>query len=189
MAGAERAGDIIVEFLRNQESDVGEWPDDNRLAEALTNLPLYRLLTRGRLRIVLEGIEEKLHSDKAESQDAPRNLTIEHIMPRGWRQRWDYPYEDAEGLDQEDKLEMERKRDHVIHTIGNLTLVTQRLQPVLSNAPWNEKQATLNEHSVLFLNKDLLTDPPEVWDECEIEKRSRKLGQIVAEVWPHADKI
>ena len=188
-AGPEYAGDTIVEFLGNQASEVGEWPDDNRLGGELVNLPLYRLLTRGRLRIVLEGIEEKLQTEKAEFRGAPRNLTIEHIMPRGWRQHWKYPYTDNEWLEQEEKLELERKRDKIIHTIGNLTLVNRRLNPTLSNAPWEHKQETLNEHSVLFLNKDLLSNAPETWNECEIEERSRKLGQIVAEVWPHAEKI
>ena len=188
-AGSEYAGDAIVEFLGSQESEVGEWPDDNRVVEALIDYPLYRLLTRGRLRIVLEGIEERLRSDKAESQDAPRNLTIEHVMPRGWRQRWEYPYKDVEGLEHEEKLEIERKRDNIIHTIGNLTLVNRRLNPTLSNAPWEEKQATLDEHSTLFLNKDLRSNAPEIWNECEIAERSQRLGRIVAEVWPHGDKI
>ena len=188
-AGPQYAGNTIVEFLGNQESEVGKWPDDKRLEEALVDLPLYRLLTRGRLRLVLEGIEENLRADKAEIQDAPRNLTIEHIMPRGWRHHWRDPYADAEGLDKEEQLELVRKRDHVIHTIGNLTLVTKRLNTKLSNAPWDSKQKTLGESSVLFLNKVLLDNPAEEWNECVIEERSKKLSRIVAEVWPYADKI
>ena len=84
---------------------------------------------------------------------------------------------------------MVRKRDHVIHTIGNLTLVTKRLNTKLSNAPWDSKQKTLGESSVLFLNKVLLDNPAEEWNECGIEERSKKLSRIVAEVWPYADKI
>ncbi len=187
--GPEVSGDTILEFLGSQESRVGEWPNDSQLEKAFVSLPLYRLLTRGRLRIVLEGIEENLRTDKVESPDAPRNLTIEHIMPRAWRNRWKYPHEGVDGLEKEEQLELERQRDHVIHSIGNLTLVTSGLQPVLSNAPWDCKQGTLNEHSVLFLNKDLLTNPPQKWDECAIEARSRKLAHIAIKAWPHADKI
>ena len=195
-AGPENAGDTIIDFLGNQKSDVGEWPDEKKLEEAFVNLPLYRLLTRGRLRLVLEGIEEDLRTDKTESRDAPRNLTIEHIMPRGWRNHWKYPYDDVEGLSkekqlekEEKQLEKERRRDHVIHSIGNLTLVTKRLNAKLSNAPWNCKQKTLDEHTVLFLNKDLLRCAPDDWIECTIEERSKKLSRIAAKVWPYADKI
>lgn len=35
------------------------------------------------------------------------------------------------------------KRDRAIHTIGNLTLVNGRLNPALSNAPWENKVETL----------------------------------------------
>ena len=189
-AGPESAGDTIIEFLGNQESDVGEWPDDKKLEEAFINIPLYRLLTRGRLRLVLEGIEENLHTDKAEYNDVPRNLTIEHIMPRGWRQHWKLPPPVVEGQDVEEQLlEMARNRDHGIHSIGNLTLVSKRLNPVLSNAPWHCKQKTLAEHSILFLNKDLLSNAVEEWNECTIEERSKKLSRIAAKVWPYADKI
>ena len=188
-AGPEAAGDTIIDFLGNQKSDVGEWPDDKKLEEAFVNLPLYRLLTRGRLRLVLEGIEEDLRTDKAEIQDAPRNLTIEHVMPRGWRHRWSYPYTDAEGLEKEEQLEMERRRDHVIHSVGNLTLVTNRLNAELSNAPWVCKQKTLDKHTVLFLNKDLLSNAPVDWSECAIAERSKKLSRVAAKVWPYANKI
>ena len=188
-AGPQFAGDTIVEFLGNQESEVGVWPDDNRLEKAFVDLPLYRLLTRGRLRLVLEGIEENLRTDRAEIQDAPRNLTIEHIMPRGWRHHWKLPLTENEAVDLEQQQEMVRKRDHVIHSIGNLTLVTKRLNAKLSNAPWDSKQKTLGESSVLFLNKVLLDNPAEEWNECVIEERSKKLSRIVAEVWPYADKI
>ena len=86
--GAEHAGDAVVEFLRDQDSDVGLWPNDRQIEDAFVNLPLYRLLTRGRLRIVLEGIEQELRTDKSESQSVPHGLTIEHTMPRQWRDNW-----------------------------------------------------------------------------------------------------
>ena len=182
-AGPENAGDAIVEYLGGQTSDVGLWPNNQELEEAFAHLELYRLLTRGRLRIVLEGIEEELRPVTAEIQDVPRNLTIEHIMPQQWRQHWDLP------ANTEDDIQAEWDRDHFIHTIGNLTLVNHWLNPTLSNAPWEEKQATLGEHSVLFLNKDLLGDAPSVWDEAAIAERAKRLCQVATRVWPHADDI
>lgn len=179
-AGAENAGDAVVDFLSNQDSDVGLWPSDRQMEEAFLSLPLYRLLTRGRLRIVLEGIEEELRTDKAETHSAPRGLTIEHTMPQQWRTHWPLVAE------VEDEVEQAENRDRVIHTVGNLTLVNSRLNPTLSNAPWQSKRETLQGHSTLFLNKDLLHNAPEVWDESAIEERAKRLCQAATKVWPHA---
>ena len=182
-AGAEYAGDTVVDFLADQDSDVGLWPSDRQMERAFLNLPLYRLLTRGRLRIILEGIEEELRTDKAESQSVPRGLTIEHTMPLQWRRYWPLI------VGEEDEVEQAENRDQLIHTIGNLTLVNNRLNPALSNAPWEDKRATLNEHSTLFLNKDLLDNAPEVWNEPAIEERAKRLCLMATNVWPHADNI
>ena len=177
-AGAELAGDTIVDYLKGRTAYAEMWPGDQQLQDAFTTQPLYRLLTKGRLRIVLEGIEEELRTIKAESQTVPRDLTIEHIMPQQWRQHWPLStnVEDWE-------------RDQLIHSIGNLTLVNNLLNLDLSNAPWQGKQATLGEHSVLFLNKTLLDKAPEVWDEAAIAARAKRLCQVATRVWPHADNI
>ena len=182
-AGVEYAGDAVVKYLGDQTSDVGQWPNDQQLEDAFMAQPLYRLLTRGRLRIVLEGIEEESRTVKAESHSVPRNLTIEHIMPQQWRQHWPLP------ADVEDETRAMWERDRLIHSIGNLTLVNNRLNPALSNAPWEEKRATLNEHTTLFLNKNLTDEAPEKWDESAIAKRAKRLFQAAASVWPYSDKI
>ena len=49
---------------------------------------------------------------------------------------------------------------HVIQSIGNLTLVNNRLN--LSNDPWEKKRITLDNHTTLFLNKALLNNAPDV---------------------------
>lgn len=176
--GPASAGEQTVEYLHEQSGDAGQWPDDRQFEEAFSGLPLFWLLTRGRLRIVLEGIEEQLRTNKAESGEVTRGLTIEHIMPQGWRETWPL----APGA--EDELEAADRRDQTVHCIGNLTLVNGRLNPSLSNAPWEEKREALQRHSTLFLNKELFLDAPEVWDEVAIERRGRRLGDLAKKVWP-----
>jgi len=177
------ADDVIVRFLAEQTSDTRVWPDDKQLAEAFRSLPLYRLLTRGRLRILLEGIEEELRTPQAETDHVPRgSLTIEHILPQSWHEHWPLPH----NLSGEAAQNAEVERDSRLHSIGNLTLVNDKLNPSLSNAAWPHKQAGLQEHSVLFLNKTLLANPPEVWDEARIEERGSGLAKLAAKVWPPA---
>ena len=142
--------------------------------------PLYRFLTQRRLRMVLTGIEEHLRTPKAESPEAPKDLHIEHIMPQAWYVHWPLPV-DADGV------EATANRNRAVHTIGNLTLVNGRLNPSLSNAPWNKKRKALAEHSVMFLNKRLVNDGLEIWDEQAIQDRAKWLHGRAVQVWPHAD--
>ena len=58
------------------------WPSDGRFTEAMLSLPLYQLLTRGRLRLVLEAVENSLRSPKSEEAHVTRGLTSEHVMPQ-----------------------------------------------------------------------------------------------------------
>ena len=184
-AGPDTAGDTIVDYLAGQTSTVGHWPTDEELERAFSNLALFRLLTRGRLRMVLEGIEEGLRTDKSESSKPPRNLTIEHVLPQGWREHWPLP---SEISNEDETKRTASRRDTVLHSIGNLTLVNFRLNASLSNAKWSNKRGTLKEHSVLFLNK-MLEDAPDVWDEVAIENRSIELCGVAKKVWPHTDKL
>ncbi len=180
-ADGEEADTVIEAFLAEQTAEANLWPDDRRLEDAFRSLPLYRLLTRGRMRLVLEGIEEQLLAPLAENTRVPKNLTIEHFMPQGWRAHWAPPPEtDVPG-------EAKSQRDRLLHSIGNLTLVTQRLNSTLKNAPWDEKRETLNTYSVLRLKESLVNEGK--WNEDTIKDRSRYLAKVAAEVWPHADRI
>lgn len=181
-ASADTVGELIVDLLARETAESRVWPSDARLREAILTLPLYQLLTRGRLRMVLEAIEDALRSPKSEEQHVPRGLTIEHIMPQGWRQHWPLPIgapSDAPEV-----------RDRVVQTLGNLTLVNDRLNPSMSNGPWTSEDPTqskrhgLSEHSVLLLNREVLKMAPEQWDENLVRQRSTVLFESIASIWP-----
>ena len=176
-SGLDKADTLTAEFLKEQKAYAREWPTDETVADVLASSPLYRLLTRGRLRLVLEGVEHQLRSSgKAEQPTVPRNLTIEHLMPVGWKKEdWPLP-EDV------DTDAATYQRNTLIHSIGNLTLATQKLNSSMSNDPWNNKRDELQEHSVLLLNNELLTRP--TWDEEPIRSRSRRVAELVSARWP-----
>ena len=170
----------VVSFLSSREAESRRWPTDADLENAFLTLPLYRLLTRGRLRLVLEAIEERLKIMDllSEGTQVPRNLTIEHILPQSWAKHWPLPGET-------DEQEEHQERNRLIHTIGNLTLVTGRLNSASSNNTWKEKQKTLGKHSDLRLNRKLLeTHKDRAWTEKTIERRSLEMARLVAKVWP-----
>ncbi len=75
-------------------------------------------------------------------------FAIEHVMPRKWQVHWALP----EGS------RAEGEREALLHTLGNLTLLTSRLNSKVSNGPWNGeagKKQALEDHCVLFLNRKL----------------------------------
>ena len=180
--GLDKADKVTAGFLRDQTAYSRQWPTNQAVADALESSPLYWLLTRGRLRLVLEGIERQLRSSgKTEQSDVPKNLTIEHLMPVGWGQRpeaWPLP----DGIDAE---LAKHQRNTLIHTIGNLTLATQRLNSSMSNSAWESKREELECHSVMFLNRELTSQSS--WDEETIRLRGRRLAEIVCTVWPGPD--
>lgn len=178
--GLDQADKIVVEYLRDQTAYAREWPKDDAVTAALTSSPLYRLLTRGRLRLLLEGVERRLRSSgKAEQLAVPKNLTIEHLMPVGWRER-EWPLPEDVDIDASTY-----QRNTLIHTIGNLTLVTQRLNSSMSNDAWNSKRDELQEHSVMLLNNELLSQL--AWDEESIQSRSQRMATLVTGRWPGPD--
>lgn len=180
-AGPERAGDTVVQFLCERKGYATLWPNDNLVLDAISTTPLYRLLTRGRLRMVLEGTEQELRTTKTEDQAVPSDLTIEHIMPRGWRGVWPRP---EPGMGPEGP---EERRDRLLNSLGNLTLVTQPLNSALSNGPWADKRKGMSRHSTLFLNKDLLehSSADDQWDEEAIHARAARLHGAFVNAWPH----
>ena len=173
------ADEVVERHLKSQTSYSFLWPDDNAIRTAFAESPLYRILTRGRLRVVLEGIERQLRSPLAESADVPRDLTIEHVMPQNWALNWPL----VASVDAQAESET---RNELIHTIGNLTLVNQRLNTALSNSPWDFKRNWLQEHSVLVMNREF-RDRNE-WSEQSIQERSGHLADQFLKAWPGPTK-
>lgn len=186
--GLQNADKVVAHYLKEQTAHSREWPSDSSLAASLESSPLYRLLTRGRLRLVLEGIESQRRSRMAEQLGVPKNLTIEHLMPVSWVQHWPLP----KGSNEEEAKQI---RNGLIHTIGNLTLVTQKLNSSLSNASWKCEHETcdgkkckrdaLLKHSVMNMNAELTNES--FWDEALILKRSGEMASLIAAQWPGPD--
>ena len=181
-SGLACADKTAFEFLRNQTAYNTQWPDDRELERQLDDRTVYRVITRRRLRMILEAVEERLRENSlSEHSDVPKGLTIEHVMPRSWESNWPLPSD----LTESERAEKTETRNSLIDTIGNLTLVNNRLNPALSNAAWDEKRDTLRKHSVLLMNDRLLQESEGVaWDEDFIQARSRRMAKIIAEVWP-----
>ncbi len=170
---------LLRTFLAEQNSESRSWPGDLEVEQALLEMPLYRLLTRGRLRFVLEALEEERRKGKSEDLHVPRGtLTIEHLMPQAWSAHWQPPV----GDDPEEAL---ARRNRLVHAVGNLTLLTQKLNSDVSNGDWPTKTAALMKHATMKTTLDLLEEwGSKQWDENAILDRGKTLAALFKRVWP-----
>jgi len=174
------AGDVAVAYLRGLTSESRYWPNDDEVVYQILTLPIFRLLSRGRLRMVLEALEDDLRTPQAEDSRVPRGLPIEHVLPYAWTDHWPLPPE-------VEPLEAASVRDTAKQTLGNLTLVTTKLNSEMSNAAWQKKMTALSKHTTLFLNKAIVDDNPDGWDETSIQSRGERLAQRAIAIWPGPD--
>ena len=164
------------QFLHEQDKDTRRWPTDEEFDEAWKSRQVYHTVVRKRLRMILEAIELSAHSDWSEAKiKIGQNLTIEHLMPVGWRDHW--PLEAGEP----DEEAAREERDGIIHTIGNLTILTTKLNSSLSNGPWKNKLAAILEHAVLKINLELKDRTK--WNEDAIRERTDLLLSRAKKIW------
>ena len=177
------AGDTIEQYLASQSSGSRYWPDDVEIRGELEDLLAYRRLGRGRLRMVLEAIEDHQRGWRdgkaglGDERVARAKLAIEHVMPRKWHSHW--PLADGS--------QGEGERDRIIHTLGNLTLLTGKLNSKVSNGPWlgsGGKREGLEGHDVLLLNRELLKKAGDRWTDDAIRKRTAEQAETITAIWP-----
>lgn len=190
-AGPERAGSTVLLFFAGQDAESRIWPTDDDVREALRVQPIYTAITRARLRMVLEAIEDEIRTPLSDEQHCVRGAyTIEHVMPQGWDRYWTLPLENREV--------MAFEREKVIQRLGNLTLVNDKLNPSLSNRPWTDDQARaagfgsgkhslLQQHGTLHLNSRIVAGCPDDWDEDQISTRGDQMAQLILNIWPSAN--
>lgn len=175
------AGDAVERFFAAQTSDSSYWPDDEEVRQELGSLQVYRRIRRARLRMLLEALEDcrrgwvEGKAGLGGERVARGNLAIEHVLPRKWQTHWPLAESTAD------------ERDRLLHTLGNLTLLTKRLNSSVSNGPWlgdGGKRAGLEAHDVFFLNRSILkTAEAAAWSETDIKNRTRDLVEDALRIW------
>ncbi|WP_030907901.1 DUF262 domain-containing protein [Streptosporangium amethystogenes] len=190
----ESAGDAAVEFLSQQSADARTWPTDDDMRTQLPHVRAYGNIRQQRLRVVLAAIEQRWRTERHENVSLPTGLEIEHVMPQQWQSYWNTP-------DHHDP-QRAAQRDRLISTLGNLTLVTQKLNGTLSHRPWTDpaaleiaatgkykgmgKRSLLAQYSLLVLNKKIVDHHEAEWTDDDIVARGQELTESIVDIWPHA---
>jgi len=173
------ACDVVEGFFAGQTVASRYWPDDNEVTNELAGLLAYQRLRRARLRMVLEALEDHRRGWKGTAEGlggervARGKYHIEHVLPRRWQANWPL-----------DTGSSDADRDRLIHTLGNLTLLTSKLNTKVSNSAWSSKRTALHEHDVLKVNADLLASAGEAWTEAKVRSRTVDMAAAIIEIWP-----
>jgi hypothetical protein len=95
------------------------------------------------------------------------------VMPRHWQAHWPL----GPGVS-------EAERDQLVHTLGNLTLLTSSLNSKVSNGPWSDKKVALRKHDVLKMDSNLLDQAGDAWTDDKIKARTKTMAAAIIEIWP-----
>jgi hypothetical protein len=152
------------------------FPNDDRLCEALETNELYKR-DREKLILVLETINRHLSKGTGGITVLDGKATLEHIMPQSLSEEWQH-YLGSTWVEDY----------YFLHTIGNLTLVTQEWNSSMSNAPYSRKKDLLGQHA-LKLNSSYFADGPKQWNGEAILERSRFLADTIIQIWPAPERL
>ncbi len=166
--------DAFVEYLTGQEDKVNRMPADDELVDAFYNSVLINRYALG----VLYLIESKIRDQSKYSTTllGIKKYSLEHIMPKKWRNNW-RPFEGDEA-----------ERDRHLLTLGNLTIITQTLNASIRDAEWKTKKTGKdNKYGLLkYANGiEIFSEylDLDVWDENSIKMRASELANYALDVW------
>ena len=179
----QQVGQAVRDHFASQGAETAYWPDDAEVRRELASMAVYRKLSRARLRMVLESIEDHWRGWVAGQTSAAgmrirrASYAIEHLMPQSWLKHWPL----TPGVP-------EPEREARIHRLGNLTLLTKKLNSTVSNGPWlgaKGKAEHLQEKDVVLLNSRVLKQyQGNQWDESAIDARTADAIDALLAIWP-----
>jgi hypothetical protein len=183
----------LIDFLSKQTGDSSRFPRDDEFERAWIDTPVYNSLQPGRARALLMELEIASRTKLQETMALAPRLTVEHVLPEKWETHW--LLRDGVPLTKEEKIQaifatteddtrlgQIVRRNRLLHTIGNLTILTKSLNSSVSNGPWEGKRKALLDHSLLVMNREITRE--NTWTEDKIEARSRALFKIAKSIWP-----
>ncbi|WP_082559274.1 DUF262 domain-containing protein [Methylobacterium sp. Leaf94] len=174
----------LHEALSASDAATMVFPSDADWQEAWLGHDQYKSSRQPKLRYLFEAIEHRKRADDDELVAIKSDLTLEHIMPQGWHQNWPVPGFDhvpAGELDLE-RLTRETARAEAVNKLGNLTLLTRKLNSKISNGAFATKMPEVRAQTALTLNRELHNY--DFWNEDTILQRGVNLFNTAVKIWP-----
>lgn len=180
---AVNLADFVEDELLKGQGATTVWPDDEAFQRGFRTTKLYVGSRLERARMILTALEAFIRAEsRAEALSLTENLTIEHLLPQTNTPEV-YPY-GTHRLAAYQDLAPEDYRRRLIHTVGNLTMLTPGLNTIAGNNPFPEKTAEISATSDLRLNAfTRLPNCPVTWSEDQIVARSDTLFETARKIW------
>ncbi|MCY3885540.1 MAG: HNH endonuclease family protein [Gammaproteobacteria bacterium] len=172
--------DSLERYFADKDGDSTRYPSDDEFRQGILSKPAYMLAPQARIRDILWELEEASRSEFAETTTMPPDLWTEHMLPTAWTKEW--PFEQGEFVERWSRERKSEERNTLIQSVGNLTLLTSRLNISAGNKGFLAKREKLKKHTSLFLNRWFLER--DLWNESEIRQRGQALADLAVDIWP-----
>lgn len=163
-------------FLETRADKINYFPTNEELRNGFRTTTLINKQAAG----VLYFIESKIRNRKLQSTQllGLSKYSLEHLMPKKWENHWEQP----------NTKEEKTKRDRVLLTLGNLTIITQSLNASIRDANWQNKlNGKEDKKGLLHYSGGLETITKHlqlsIWNEETIENRANELYEYAKTIW------
>lgn len=150
--------DRNVDSVVTQLSDFA--PDNASFQKSFETVSIARSATA---RYILRKLEESKRNTEELEVAPPNKVHVEHIYPQSPRE--------GQRLD---------AHARIINRLGNLTLLSKRLNVTIRNAPFAEKKPAY-QASELLITKEIVSLTE--WNESTIEERQKDLAKLAPAIW------
>lgn len=166
--------EALRKALSANEEATTYMPGDAEIRAAFEEKCLYNLQSKGVLYLLESAIRPGMSSTALLGFN---QYTLEHMMPKKWRNKWG-------ALDEEAAA----RRDRKLLTLGNLAIITHSLNASIRDADWTTKKQGKGYKDGLALcaaGLATMTDAleKESWNEGDIAERAEWLADKALEVW------
>ena len=175
----------LESYFAQRTGDSTRFPDDHEFQQGILSKPAYTLAPQTRIKDVLWELEKTSRTKFSEKTVMPENLWTEHVLPVSWTDEW--PFEDGEFVEHGSNDPRVENRNMVMHTLGNLTLLTDRLNISSGNISFLEKRGKLEAHTGLFMNRWF--HKKDEWNEACIRERGEALANMALNIWPALNNV
>ena len=165
--------DEFIQYMQESDDVNNRIPADNRLLKAFHESVLVNSYATGILYLIESRIRDK--SKQATALLGVDKYSLEHMMPKKWRNNWDMP-DDPE------------QRDWTLLTLGNLAIITSSLNSSIRDANWDTKKKGIGSKDGLLkyaVGLETLSDflKLDEWNEKHIFERAEWLYEKAADIW------
>lgn len=153
--------EMVADAIKNIELSMSN-PTDEEFKKGLEE-PVYKT---GYAKYILVAYEDFLRSEGGEHSSIPDDVEVDHIMPQHLRDKNEFSDEDHEKL---------------LHTIGNLAIMSSKLNKAITNKPFEEVQIQLENSSIFLSTKEISENKS--WTPDTIQERTQKITEFALKRW------